>query len=75
MLGVFNLLPLSPLDGSRIVAGLVPKEHVATYAKLQRSRPGLLVAIIMLDYTLAVGILWGTIGPVVRVLTSAAIGY
>jgi Zn-dependent protease len=75
MLGVFNLLPLAPLDGSRIVAGLVPKEHTATYAKLQRSGPGLLVAIIMLDYALGLGILWGTIGPVVRILTSVATGY
>jgi Zn-dependent protease len=63
MLGVFNLLPLAPLDGSRIVAWLVPTEHVAAYAKLQRSGPGLLVAIIMLDYALAVGILWGNYWP------------
>ena len=75
MLGVFNLLPLAPLDGSRIVAGLVPREHAAAYAKLQRSGPGLLVAIIMLDYALGLGILWGTIGPVVRTLTSVATSY
>jgi Zn-dependent protease len=75
MLGVFNLLPLAPLDGSRIVAGLVPKEHTAAYTKLQRSGPGLLVAIIMLDYALGLGILWGTIGPVVRTLTSVATSY
>jgi hypothetical protein len=54
---------------------LVPKEHTAAYAKLQRSGPGLLVAIIMLDYALGLGILWGTIGPVVRILTSVATSY
>ena len=63
------------MDGSRIVAGLVPKEHTAAYDKLQRSGPGLLVAIIMLDYALGLGILWGTIGPVVRTLTSIATSY
>ena len=75
LLGVFNLLPLAPLDGSRVLAGFVPKEHTATYAKLQRSGPGLLVAIIMIDFALGLGVLWGIIGPVVRTLTSVATGY
>jgi hypothetical protein len=42
---------------------------------LQRNGPGLLVAIIMLDYALGLGILWGVIGPVVRTLTTVATGY
>ena len=75
LLGVFNLLPLAPLDGSRVMAGFVPREHAAAYNKLQRSGPGLLVAIIMVDYDLGLGILWGIIGPVVRALTAAATGY
>ncbi len=75
LLGVFNLLPLAPLDGSRVMAGFVPREHTAAYNKLQRSGPVLLVAIIMLDYALGLGILWGIIGPVVRTLTTLATGY
>ena len=75
LLGVFNLIPLAPLDGSKIIAGLVPPAHTANYAKLQHSGPGLLVAIIMIDYAFGIGVLWGTIGPVVRTLTSIATGY
>ena len=75
LLGVFNLLPLAPLDGSRVLAGLVPSEHTAAYGRLQRNGPGILVAIIMLDFALGLGILWGIIGPVVGALTTAATGY
>ena len=75
LLGIFNLIPLAPLDGSRIVSGIVPPEHSESYAKLHRGGPGLLDAIIMLDYALGLGILWGTIGPVVRALTTIATGY
>ena len=75
LLGVFNLVPLAPLDGSRVLAGLVPAEHAAAYSKLQRNGPGILVAIIMLDFALGLGILWGIAGPVVRALTTAATGY
>ena len=75
LLGVFNLLPLAPLDGSRVLAGFVPSEQSAAYAKFQRNGPGILVAIIMLDFALGLGILWGSIGPVVGLLTTAATGY
>ena len=72
----FNLLlALAPLDGSRVLAGLVPSEHTAAYGRLQRNGPGILVAIIMLDFALDLGILWGIIGPVVGALTTAATGY
>lgn len=75
LLGVFNLVPLAPLDGSRVAAGLVPPEHASAYNKMQRNGPGLLVAMVMLDFALGLGVLWGIIGPVVRTLTTAATGY
>ena len=74
LLAVFNLIPLSPLDGSKVLAGLVPPEHTSAYNRLQQSGPAILVGIILIDFTLGLGILWGIIGPVVRALTSAAIG-
>ena len=74
LLAVFNLIPLSPLDGSKVMAGLVPPEHTSAYDRLQRSGPAILVGIVLIDFTLGLGILWGIIGPVVRALTSAAIG-
>ena len=74
LLAVFNLIPLAPLDGSKVVGGLIPRHQAVAYARLERNGPLILVAIVMLDYALGLGILWGIIGPVVNGLKSAAIG-
>ena len=75
LLAVFNLIPLAPLDGSKILAGFVPPTQAEAYARLQNNGPVILIGLIMLDYMLGLGILWGVIGPVVGLLTSLAIGY
>ena len=36
VLGFFNLIPIPPLDGSRIVTGLLPRRLVIEYMKLER---------------------------------------
>lgn len=36
ILGVFNLIPIPPLDGSRILSGLMPQELSEQYALLER---------------------------------------
>lgn len=36
LLGVFNLIPIPPLDGSRVVLGLLPDELAAPYLRLER---------------------------------------
>ena len=35
ILGVFNLIPLPPLDGSRVMMGLMPEEWVVPYMRLE----------------------------------------
>jgi Zn-dependent protease len=35
-LGLFNLLPVPPLDGSRVVAGLIPRQWVGSYLSIER---------------------------------------
>jgi Zn-dependent protease len=44
-LGIFNLLPIPPLDGSNILAGILPPQLARTY--LQHSKYGFIVLIFL----------------------------
>jgi len=35
LLAVFNMMPIPPLDGSRLVMGLLPRRYAAIYARLE----------------------------------------
>ena len=61
ILGVFNLLPIHPLDGSHIMEGLLPAEQAKAYSRLA---PYGWMIIIGLMFT---GILWKILGPIYAV--------
>ena len=75
MLAVFQLLPLSPLAGYRILAVLLPPEAATTHQRFQRFAPILLVILIATDFVLRPGILWATILPAAQWLSSLATGF
>ncbi len=56
-LGVFNLLPIHPLDGSHILEGLLPTEKAVAYSKLAPYGWMILIALLF------TGILHRIIGP------------
>ncbi len=45
-LGLFNLIPLPPLDGGRIAVGLLPEDAARAYARLERA--GILMVLLLL---------------------------
>lgn len=67
ILGIFNLLPFPPLDGSKIFAVFVPKAHQTKYFQiLQKSQPYFL-AFILIDLLIirrvaGFSILWFVVG-------------
>lgn len=64
VLGLFNLLPIPPLDGGRIVVGVLPERLAMQWARLERA--GILIvllAVFLVPRALAsMGIAWDPVG-------------
>jgi Zn-dependent protease len=56
-LGLFNLLPIPPLDGSHVLENVLSPKAAQKYRKFGRYGPLLLIGIIMLDNFAHTGIL------------------
>lgn len=68
-LAVFNLIPVPPLDGSKIIYGLAPGISHEAIFKLERVGPIVLMAVILLGALTGYSILWTIMGPPIHFLT------
>lgn len=68
MLMVFNCLPVPPLDGSKVLMGLLPPDAARHYARIE---PYGIVLVLLLFYT---GVLGSIIDPVTRIANSLLLG-
>ena len=75
VLAIFNLIPLAPLDGSKVVLGLLPRNMAASFQRLEPWGPGILLTVIMLDVFMGVGILGTILGPGVNGLGNLVVGH
>ena len=66
ILALFNLIPIPPLDGSRIVSALLPYQYVASYNKIQPY--GFLIIIILLWTGVLRKLIYGVMIIVVKYL-------
>ncbi|MDD5477005.1 MAG: site-2 protease family protein [Candidatus Omnitrophica bacterium] len=66
ILAIFNLIPIPPLDGSRVLMGLLPPDLSEQYANLERYGFIILFALIWLG--IFDRILWPLVGLVIRMM-------
>ncbi len=64
-LAIFNVLPIAPLDGSKILFGLLPARYEGAVYFLQRYGPFILIGLIVFGRFTGIPILGGVIWPFV----------
>ena len=66
VLAVFNLIPIPPLDGSRVLMGLLPRSLATQYANFERY--GFIILFVFIWLGALDRILWPLVGLVIRML-------
>jgi len=66
VLGVFNLLPIPPLDGSRILSGILPRDLAFQYSLIEPY--GFLILILLLWLGVFERIIWPAVYLILRFL-------
>jgi Zn-dependent protease len=69
VLGVFNLIPIPPLDGSRIVAGFMSREAYMQWAELDRYGPLILIGVLVFFQNQTTILLRGGFEHVARIIS------
>jgi Zn-dependent protease len=63
LLAIFNLLPIPPLDGSKILGGLLPPELEQEYRKFERYGPIVLLVLVFGGYLFNFSLLMMILSP------------
>jgi Zn-dependent protease len=65
-LAIFNVLPIAPLDGSKILFGILPSKYAKQIYLLERYGPFILIGLIIFGRVTGVSIIGTLIWPFVR---------
>jgi Zn-dependent protease len=67
LLAFFNMIPLPPLDGSKILFGLLPDRYDHVAVQLERVGPIGLMILIGIGFITHISVIWLIIGPFVSI--------
>jgi Zn-dependent protease len=72
-LGIFNLIPLSPLDGGKILGQILPQRMAMVFEQIDKYGPIILLVLLFVLPTLGIDLLGRIINPILsglfRILT------
>ncbi len=74
VLAVFNLIPMPPLDGSKILGAFLPPDLYVKYIWFERQGMMILMAIIFISFVFRLNIIGAVILPPIRFLMSIFLG-
>ncbi len=74
-LALFNLIPIPPLDGSRIVAGFAPRRVAGFIYSLEPYAPYLLLMVVFILPQLGLPILDWILGPLMSLVIGVLLGW
>jgi Zn-dependent protease len=73
-LAIFNILPIAPLDGSKILAGLLPAGYAKMFYFMDRYGPFILLGLIIFGSATGVSVLGRIIWPFVKFFSNIFAG-
>ena len=74
VLAIFNMIPIPPLDGSKILFGLLPTEYEESFLRFQQFGPMVLLGLVVINSYFGIPIFSVLITPFVSVFSSLFVG-
>ncbi len=74
VLAIFNMIPVPPLDGSKILFGLLPTEYEESFIRYESKGPIILLGLVIVNNFLGIPIFSTIISPFVTYFSSIFVG-
>ena len=74
VLAIFNMIPVPPLDGSKILFGLLPTEYEESFIRYENKGPIILLGLVIVNNFFGIPIFSALISPFVTFFSSIFVG-